>query len=74
MISAKANGVREVRLDLTGGDPYPDIEPALARLRRVAASMPPLEDEPGGMEDLEGDIAAFAGLRAEATSHLLDAE
>jgi uncharacterized phage-associated protein len=74
MISAKAKGMREVRLDLTGGEPYPDLEPALVRLRKVASEMPPLEDEPGGMDDLANDIAAFKDLRRAATSHLLDAE
>jgi uncharacterized phage-associated protein len=74
MLAAQRKGEREVRLDLTGGDPYPNLAPTLHRLRAVLSAMPDQEDEPGAIEDLEREINEWADLRRAATSHLVDAE
>lgn len=74
MVAAKALKKREVRLDLAGGDPYPNMGPTLARLRRVVAALPEPENEEGGIEDLAADMEAMRALRLKATSHLVDAE
>lgn len=74
MAAAQRLGEREVRLDLTGGDPFPNLAPALARLRRVARDLPPLEDEPGAIEELEAEFDDWGNLRREATDQMLDGE
>jgi|SRR4051794_20971090 len=72
MLAAIAKGRREVRLDLTGGEPYPDLAPALARLKAVARSMPAGEDEDGGIVDLKAELEEWAETRRSATSQLVD--
>lgn len=74
MLAAAAKGQREVRLDLTGGDPFPDLAPALHRLKGVLRSMPKLEDEAGGIEDLATEIDDWAPMRKAATSEMVDSE
>ncbi|MGW3193112.1 type II toxin-antitoxin system antitoxin SocA domain-containing protein [Streptomyces sp. NPDC001118] len=75
MAAAQRLGEREVRLDLTGGDPFPNLAPALARLRRVARDLPPLdEDEPGAVEALAAEMDDWAHLRGEANDQLLGGE
>jgi uncharacterized phage-associated protein len=72
MRAAQRVGQRELRLDLSGGDPYPDMHDALARLRRIAAASPLPEDEPGALEDLAAEVDEWAHLRREATSRIID--
>ncbi|WP_237525498.1 SocA family protein [Streptomyces sp. SID4985] len=74
MVEAQKLGRREVRLDLTGGEPFPDLEPALQSLRAIALTMPALEDEVGAVEDLAEDIDALSELRKEATGEMLDGD
>jgi uncharacterized phage-associated protein len=74
MEAAQRQGKKEVRLDLAGGDPFPDLEPALARLRRVARELPPLEDDAGATEELEEELEEWSLFRREATGHMLDGE
>ncbi|MFE5108569.1 hypothetical protein [Streptomyces sp. NPDC056663] len=74
MLAAQNMGRREVRLDLAGGDPLPDLEPALQKLRAIASSLPPIEDEAGPVEDLADDIEALSVLRREATGAMLDGD
>ena len=74
MIAAQAKGRREVRLDLTGGDPYPDLAPSLDHLKSVLRSMPRPEDEDGGIEDLAAEIDEWAPLRRASTSEMIDSE
>lgn len=74
MLAAQKLGQREVRLDLAGGSPIPDLEPGLERLRAIALTMPPLEDEPGAIDDLAAEIDSLSELRKEATSAMLDGE
>lgn len=74
MLAAKRKGKREVRLDLAGGNPYPDIAPAITRLRRVLAEMPPQTDDPGGVEELAAEMEDWAPLGRRAVSQMLDAE
>lgn len=62
----------EVRLDLAGGPPLPDLGSGLARLRRWASSNPLPDDEPGGIDDLIEEIDQFAEHRNDATRHLLE--
>jgi len=71
MQAAQRHGKREVRLDLAGGDPFPDLEPALARLRDVARGLPPLEDGVGATDELAEELEEWSELRREATDRLL---
>jgi hypothetical protein len=61
----------EVRLDLAGGSPLPDLGSGLARLRRWAKSNPLPADEPGGIGDLIEEVDQLTEHRADATRHLL---
>lgn len=72
MQAAQRVGQRELRLDLSGGDPYPDLHHALARLRRVVAASPLPEDEPGSLDDLATEINDWSHLRREASSRIID--
>ncbi|WP_169807315.1 type II toxin-antitoxin system antitoxin SocA domain-containing protein [Herbidospora cretacea] len=63
---------REVRLDLAGGAPFPDLNTGLDRLRRWADRNPLPEDEPGGIDDLVEESSQLAEHRAEATRHLME--
>ncbi|WP_207391408.1 type II toxin-antitoxin system antitoxin SocA domain-containing protein [Streptomonospora litoralis] len=72
MLEAQKLGRREVRLDLTGGEPLPDLEPALRKLRAVARGMPALEDDVGAVGDLSEEIDSLSELRKEATDEMLD--
>ncbi|WP_432107368.1 type II toxin-antitoxin system antitoxin SocA domain-containing protein [Streptomyces sp. AA1529] len=74
MVAAQKLGQREVRLDLTGGSPLPDLEPGLQKLRAVALAMDSLEDEPGAVDELAEEIDALSGLRREASSSMLDGD
>lgn len=74
MAAAQRHGQREVRLDLTGGDPYPDLAPALARLRGMARTMPPLDAEPGAVHELVAELDDLAEARREATDRMLGDE
>ncbi|MFC7899742.1 hypothetical protein ACFUV1_06260 [Streptomyces griseoincarnatus] len=74
MLEAQKLGRREVRLDLTGGEPLPDLEPALQKLRAMALTMPPLDDEAGAVEDLAEEIDALSEARKEATGVMLDGD
>jgi uncharacterized phage-associated protein len=74
MLTAAAKGKREVRLDLAGGDPYPDLAPALRRLKATLRTMPRLADEDGGVEDLAAEIEEWSPLRKAATSEMVDTE
>lgn len=74
MLAAQKLGKREVRLDLTGGEPLPDLAPALTRLRRVLQAMPPLDDEPGAVDELGAELDDWADLRREATDRMLGDE
>nr|WP_169806402.1 type II toxin-antitoxin system antitoxin SocA domain-containing protein [Herbidospora sakaeratensis] len=65
---------REVRLDLAGGAPLPDLGSGLNRLRRWAARNPLPDDEPGGVDDLVEESSQFTDHRAEATRHLMGEE
>jgi uncharacterized phage-associated protein len=71
MRAAQRVGRRELRLDLAGGDPYPDLHASLERLRRIAASLPLPEDEPGALAELAAEVDDWAHLRREATSRIL---
>ncbi|WP_160573563.1 Panacea domain-containing protein [Actinomadura physcomitrii] len=72
MQEAVRGGRREVRLDLAGGPPFPDLGPGLTRLRRWAADNPVPDDEPGGVEDLVEESDHLSGHRADATRWLLE--
>lgn len=72
MQEAVRRGRREVRLDLTGGPPLPDLESGLARLRRWAEDNPLPDDEPGGIDDLIEEHEHLAEHRADATRWLLE--
>ena len=72
MLAAQRAGQRELRLDLSGGEPYPDSHDALARLRRIAAASPLPQDEPGALDELATEIDEWSRLRREATSRILD--
>ncbi|MFB9891770.1 hypothetical protein ACFFOQ_18375 [Planobispora takensis] len=63
---------RDVRLDLAGGPPLPDLGSGLARLRRWARGNPLPDDEPGGIGDLAEEVDQLADHRADATRHLLE--
>jgi hypothetical protein len=62
----------EVRLDLAGGAPLPDLDSGLARLRRWAKNNPLPADEPGGIDDLIEEVDQFTEHRTDATRHLLE--
>ncbi|MFC6083839.1 Panacea domain-containing protein [Sphaerisporangium aureirubrum] len=72
MQEAVKQGEREVRLDLAGGPPLPDLGPGLARLREWARRNPLPDDEPGGVDDLVEESRQFAEHRTEATRNLLE--
>jgi uncharacterized phage-associated protein len=72
MQAAQRVGRRELRLDLAGGEPYPDIHAALAGLREIARELPVPEDEPGAVDDLAQEIDDWTLLRREATDRILD--
>ncbi|MGW5292898.1 type II toxin-antitoxin system antitoxin SocA domain-containing protein [Streptomyces bacillaris] len=74
MVAAQKLGQREVRLDLTGGPPIPDLEPGLERLRAIALAMPALDDEVGAVEELAAEIDSLSELRREATGEMLDGD
>ncbi|MFF9309801.1 type II toxin-antitoxin system antitoxin SocA domain-containing protein [Streptomyces sp. NPDC014748] len=74
MVAAQKLGQREVRLDLAGGAPIPDLEPGLQRLRAIALTMSPLDDEVGAVEELASDIDSLSELRREATGSMLDGD
>ncbi|MFI6248479.1 type II toxin-antitoxin system antitoxin SocA domain-containing protein [Streptomyces sp. NPDC051016] len=74
MLAAQRLGQREVRLDLAGGAPIPDLEPGLQRLRAIARSMEPLDDEVGAVEELAAEIDSLSELRREATGKMLDGD
>ncbi|MFI0238229.1 type II toxin-antitoxin system antitoxin SocA domain-containing protein [Streptomyces sp. NPDC016845] len=74
MVIAQKQGRREVRLDLAGGAPIPDLEPGLQRLRSIASALPPLEDEAGAVEDLAAEIGELSELRRETTARMLDGD
>ncbi|MGP3912466.1 type II toxin-antitoxin system antitoxin SocA domain-containing protein [Nonomuraea sp. 10N515B] len=63
---------REVRLDLAGGPPLPDLGSSLARLHAWAKRNPLPEDEPGGVDDLVVESRQLAEHRDDATRHLLE--
>ncbi|MFE3452021.1 type II toxin-antitoxin system antitoxin SocA domain-containing protein [Nonomuraea sp. NPDC059194] len=63
---------REVRLDLAGGPPLPDLGSGLDRLRRWAKRNPLPDDEPGGVDDLVEESSYLADHRTEATRQLLE--
>ncbi|MGW0805742.1 hypothetical protein [Nonomuraea sp. NPDC002799] len=63
---------REVRLDLAGGPPLPDLGSGLTRLRYWAARNPLPDDEPGGIDDLIEESRQLGEHRAEATRRLLE--
>jgi uncharacterized phage-associated protein len=71
MQAAQRVGQRELRLDLSGGEPYPDLHGALARLRRIAATSPLPGDEPGALDDLATEIDEWSNLRREATGRII---
>lgn len=71
MEAAQRVGQRELRLDLAGGDPYPDLGASLDRLNAFAREFPlPEDSEPGALDDLEQELRDIAQLRREATSTL----
>ncbi|TDC97266.1 Panacea domain-containing protein [Actinomadura sp. 7K507] len=72
MQEAVKRGKREVRLDLSGGAPYPDLGPGMARLRDWASRNPLPEDEPGGVDDLVEEMEDLTEHRAAATRWLLE--
>lgn len=72
MQAAVQQGQREVRLDLAGGPPLPDLESGLARLRQWAKNNPVPDDEPGGIDDLVDEYQHLAERRAEATRRLME--
>lgn len=72
MQAAVQQGQREVRLDLAGGPPLPDLESGLARLRQWAENNPLPDDEPGGIDDLVDEHQYLAEHRAEATRRLME--
>ncbi|WP_165970593.1 type II toxin-antitoxin system antitoxin SocA domain-containing protein [Actinomadura sp. 6K520] len=72
MQEAVKRGKREVRLDLAGGPPFPDLGPGLAHLRSWATRNPLPDDEPGGIDDLVEEMELLSERRAEATRHLLE--
>ena len=72
MQEAVKQGKREVRLDLAGGPPLPDLQSGLARLRRWAEHNPLTSDEPGGIDDLIEEHQDLAEHRADATRLLLE--
>ncbi|MEU2299632.1 type II toxin-antitoxin system antitoxin SocA domain-containing protein [Streptomyces antibioticus] len=74
MMAAQRLGPREVRLDLTGGSPLPDLEPGLERLRAIAQTMPALDDEVGAVDELTAEIDSLSELRREATGMMLDGD
>lgn len=74
MLAAQKLGRREVRLDLAGGAPIPDLAPALQRLQAIARAMPPLEDEVGAVEELAAEIDSLSELRRETTGTMLDGD
>jgi uncharacterized phage-associated protein len=71
MQAAQRIGQRELRLDLSGGDPYPDLHGALARLRRIAVASPLPKDEPGSLDELEVEIDEWSHLRRDTTSRII---
>ncbi|WP_030771642.1 MULTISPECIES: type II toxin-antitoxin system antitoxin SocA domain-containing protein [unclassified Streptomyces] len=74
MVAAQKLGHREVRLDLAGGSPIPDLEPGLERLRAIALTMPPLDDEVGAVDELAAEIDCLQSLRRETTGEMLDGD
>jgi uncharacterized phage-associated protein len=72
MQAAQRIGQRELRLDLAGGNPYPDLAPPLARLRVIAEEFPLPEDEPGAIDELVAEVDDWSQLRRAATSTILD--
>ncbi|MEU4225550.1 hypothetical protein AB0F17_14745 [Nonomuraea sp. NPDC026600] len=62
----------EVRLDLAGGSPLPNLGSGLARLRRWAKRNPLPDDEPGGVDDLIEESRQLADHCAEATWQLME--
>jgi uncharacterized phage-associated protein len=74
MLEAQKLGRREVRLDLAGGEPLPDLEPALQKLRAIAQTLPPLEEDAGAVDELADDMEALSEARREATGAMLDGD
>jgi hypothetical protein len=72
MQEALAEGRGDVRLDLAGGRPFPDLAVGLGRLRQVAERMPLPEGEPGGIDDLTEEMDQLAQVRQDANDHLLE--
>ena len=72
MQAAQRVGKRELRLDLSGGEPYPDLDVPLARLRRIVRELPWEEDEPGALEELVQEVDDWGQLRREANDGILD--
>lgn len=72
MQAALRLGRRELRLDLAGGEPYPDLSAPLARYRKIVRDLPLPDDEPGALEDLMGEIDDWSQLRREASGSILD--
>lgn len=71
MRAAIREGKREVRLDLAGGEPYPDLTRSRNRLRRLARNFPlPEADDPEGIAELREEIDATRALRDQANSEL----
>lgn len=71
MRAAVHAGKREVRLDLAGGEPYPDLTRTQNRLRRLARDFPLSEsDDPDGIVELREEINSTRAIRDQANSEL----
>lgn len=71
MLAALRGGKRDVRLDLAGGEPYPDLARSQNRLRRLARDFPlPEADDSEGIAELREAIDSTHALRDQANSEL----
>lgn len=72
MADAVEDGANETLLDFCDVRPAPEVARVLDRLRDVVRAEGPGSDEPGAMEDLERDVAAFSPGRKRANREMLD--
>lgn len=70
MLDAQRRG-RESVINLELARPVPKIDTAVARARRLLATLPPQEDDPGVQDEIVAELESMAEERAAATARLL---
>lgn len=70
MLDAQRRG-RESVINLELVRPVPKIGAAVSRARRLLATLPPQEDDPGVQDEIAAELESMAAERAAATARLL---